>query len=428
MPNDNVTPELKMPVVTADDVNDLFNSLDDKGDDKHKEDDAITDDDEDEKPKKDKSEKKDKKSKDDDAEDDDSDDDLELVESDDDEVEKIDLKAEDDIEVDAPPRKKDILKEFPEVFKKFPFLEKMMYRDKQMMELFGSFDDAKELSEKAEIYNNFDKQLMSGKTEEILKNVKTADPKAFDKIVDDYLPALHRVDRDAYFEVIGNIGKRLILDMAKKGKELDNDKLKEAALIINQFLFDSNDFQPIKPRTDAKASEEKSEVEEERLAYVQERFEASRDDLQSKVTNTLKATITEYIDPKDIMSSYVKKNAVADAHRLVEDAIRRDPTFQKTLDKLWRNAFDAKFSKDSLGRIKSFYLSRAKGNLKSSIMEARAEALKDLQPRTKREKDDVVDKDDEKPQRRPSTGRPSSKKEENGMKKGESVSDFFARE
>src|SRR5438874_1486535 len=124
---------------TADDINDLFNTIDDE---------VV-------KPEK-KESTKEKEEKQTEPEDE-----LELVEPDED-VEKIDLtKPDDDIDIEAPPRKKEILKEYPELFKKFPFLEKVMYRDKQYSELFGSFDDAKEIAEKSEIFNNFESQLLS---------------------------------------------------------------------------------------------------------------------------------------------------------------------------------------------------------------------------------------------------------------------------
>src|SRR5436190_140497 len=88
-----------------------------------------------------------------------------------------DVLAPEGVNVEAPPRKKEILKEYPELFKKFPFLEKMMYRDREYTELFGSFDDAKEIAEKSENFNNFENQLLSGNTEEILRGVKEADEK-----------------------------------------------------------------------------------------------------------------------------------------------------------------------------------------------------------------------------------------------------------
>src|SRR3990167_4169941 len=97
----------------------------------------------------------------------------------DEETEKLDLTKEDEeVEIDTPPRKQQILKDYPDLFKKYPFLEKVLYRDKEYRELFGSFDDAKEIAEKADIFKSFESQLLSGNTTEILKNVKETEPKA----------------------------------------------------------------------------------------------------------------------------------------------------------------------------------------------------------------------------------------------------------
>lgn len=396
---------------TADDINDLFKEIDS------------------EKPEK--VEKKEVKTKEEPEEiKEESDDDLELVEPEED-IEKLDLATEDEIEVEAPPRKKEILKEYPELFKKFPFLEKMMYRDREITELFGSFDDAKEIAEKSENFNNFESQLLSGNTEEVLRSVKEADNKAFDTIVDDYLPTLAKVDKEAYFHVVGNLNRRLIMEMVQEANDTNNDDLKQAALLVNQFVFGTSKFTAPANRVEKK-DEKTSEAESERLAFTKERFETARDDLQTRVDNTLRATITDYIDPKGNMSAYVKKNAVADAMKILSGSIASDSSVVKNLDRLWRSAFDSKFSKESLSKIQSFYLSKAKPALKNAILKARAEALKDARPQAKPDKE-TDEKEEEETSRRPSRtitpGRPSQPKGKNdGPKRGESVADFFARD
>lgn len=398
---------VKVPVAkTADDINDLFKEIDVDDSKKVPEDKKE--------PKKDKEEVE-------------EDDDIELVEIDED-IEKIDLAKPDDVEdIEAPPRKKEILKEFPELFKKFPFLEKIMYRDKQYNELFGSFDDAKEIAERSESFNQFETQLLAGNTTDILKNVKDADEKAFNIIVDEYLPTLAKVDKEAYFHVVGNLNRRLIMEMVQEANDTDNDDLKQAALLVNQFVFGSSKFTAPTLRESKKDDVEQSKVEAERLSFVKERFESARDDLQTKVDNTLRATISDYIDPKNAMSSYVKRNAVSDAMKLLSSSISSDSSVVKNLDRLWKSAFDSKFSKDSLGKIQSYYLSKAKGNLKNAILKSRAEALKDLAP--KREKSEEVEDQEETPRKRNITpGRPFQPQSKNGMKKGESVADFFARD
>lgn len=400
---------LKQPVAkTADDINDLFKELDEPAAKKVK--DPIADDDSDE----------------DDAE---GDDNLDLVEPDED-IEKLDLnKADDDLDITAPPRKKEIQKKYPEIFKDFPFLEKMLYRDKEYTALFGSFDDAKDAAEQAETFKGFESQLLSGNTEEILKGIKETDEKAFNIIVDDYLTTLHKVDKDAYLHVVGNLNKRLIMEMVQEATESGNDDLKAAAMLVNQFVFGSAKFTAPANRVDRTVDEKTSEAETERLRFVQERFETSRDDLQGRVDNTLRATISEYIDPKGTMSAYVKKNAVNDALSNLSSAIASDPSVPKMLDKLWRAAFDAKFSKDSLSKIQRFYLGNAKKNLRGAIMKARTEALKDATPRSSRKEEDDSEPEEKTPQKRGlvNPGRTSQPKK-NEMKRGESVADFFARD
>jgi len=414
--NSGIKPSAK----TADDINDLFKEIDseDSGH-KTKERDAAKGDKEGgretrELPEKDRDEKEE--------------DELELKEPDEEDEEKLDLTKEDDFEIQTPPRKKEILKKYPELFKDYPFLEKMMYRDRQWNEIFGSFDDAKELADKAEVFSNFENQLLAGNTTDILNEVKEADKAAFDKIVDDYLPALHKVDKEAYYQVVGNLNRRLILEMVQEANDTNNDDLKQAALLVNQFVFGTSKFTAPQNRTQNNNGQQ-NEVQQERINFVKERFETARDDLQTKVDNTLRATISDYIDPKGVMSSYVKKNAVTDAMKILTSSIARDPSVIKNLDTLWRTAFNTKFSKDSLSKIQSFYLSKAKGNLKNAILKARSEALKDLAPRH-RETDDDTDREEEtRPQRRQiSAGRPSQSTGKNQMKKGESVTDFFMRD
>src|SRR5712664_1125488 len=396
---------------TADDINDLFKTIDTE---------------EQVKPEKKESKEVEKKEP---VEQEEEADELELVEPEED-IEKLDLENRDEVEIEAPPRKKEILAKYPDLFKTFPFLEKIMYRDRQYNELFGSFDDAKEIADKAEVFSSFESQLLAGNTGDILKEVKETDEKAFNIIVDEYLPTLAKVDKEAYFHVVGNLNKRLIMEMVQEANETNNDDLKQAALLVNQFIFGSSKFTPPANRVENKIDEKTSEVEQERLSFVQERFETARDDLQTKVDNTLRATISDYIDPRNTMSAYVKKNAVSDAMKILSSSIAADGSVSKNLDKLWRSAFENKFSRDSLGKIQSFYLSKAKGNLKNEIFKARAEALKDSKPSHNREETDE-EKEEETPRtiRKPITpGRPSAPRGKNEMRKGESVADFFARD
>lgn len=352
------------------------------------------------------------------------------------EEDKEDKVEDDEIEINAPPKKKELVAKYPNILKDFPFLEKMLYRDKQYQELFGSFDDAKEAAGKIEAFEHFETQLSIGNTEEVLKAIKDEDPKIFDKVVDNYLLTLHKVDKDAYFEVVTNIGKRFIMEMVTEANNTaDEDskmELKQAAVMLNRFLFGKDTYEPIKPRTNQEKENKDEQLEKEKLEFLQERHTTAVNDLQTKVDNVLRNTISEYIDPREVMSSYIKKNAVRDALANLNEMLAGDESLKRNLDRLWKVAADNKFDRDSLAKIQSAYLGRAKTLAPTAIKKARAEALKDITPSNKRERkeevDEVEEQEDIPKKSHIPPGRPSSHKTANKMEKGESVLDFFSRD
>lgn len=407
---------------TKDEIEDIFN-LDEKADDKE-----VKDDKEIKKPE--------PKPKLDDEEDDDKprdeEDEINLKDEEDldENTEKLDLKDSKDDEIAAPPRKKEILKEYPDLFKKFPFIEKMLFRDREYTDLFGSFDNAKEIAGKVQELDRFEGELLSGKTESVLKSVKDADPKAFDKIVDDYLPALNRVDKDAYLEVCGNLVKNIIAGMVAESNKSENEELKQAAALLNQYVFMTSDYTPPKLRVPKGDTDKDDEVNRERQEFMNERFTTARDDLQIRVDNTLKSTISEYIDPKNSMSEYEKRNAINETLELVHSTIGNDKAFRTNLDRLWKNAMSEKFSKSSLEKIRSSYLGKSKGVLPDSIRKIRNTVLKDKS--IKKSNDDEDEK--ETPRERKTqihAARPAQqtdKRAKNERQKGETVNDFFMRD
>ena len=417
---------------SADDVLDLLNTPDDPNETtptirqpkegKEKDDDEIElkdiddadeklklDDDEDDKDKKLKGKKDDKEDKED--------------------------KTEEELDIDAPPKKRELVAKYPNIFKDFPWFEKMIYRDRQWTELFGSYDDAKVVAEDAQILQRFETELMGGSIQGTLKAVKENDPKAWDKIVDGYLPAIAAVDKDAYVEICGNIGKHIIHDIAKEARSLLNagskeqgELLQQVALNLNQYLFGSSTYTPPKPRVEGRVNEEEERINEERSAYNRERYESARDDLQVRVDNTLRATIAEYIDRNQEMSPYVKRNAINDAMRILHNAIGNDAAFRKNQDKLWEAAINGRFNQNLLNQIKSSYLGKGKSLLKAVIAKARAEALKDNVPVNRQGQDE--EEEESRPVRRGpiTTGRPRQSSGKNDRKQGESVSEFFMRD
>ena len=190
--------------------------------------------------------KKDKKA-DDKRPDGEEEDDKKVAKSVEDELEeelKEDLETpkDDELELIAPVRRKEILAKYPTLFKDFPYLEKAYYLEQKYTEILPTIEDAQQAVEKSEILDEFESEIMNGSTKSLLTTVRDNDKEAFAKVVDNYLPTLHEVDPDAYFHTIGNIIKHTIISMVRDGKESSADELIEAADTLNQYIFGSKNF------------------------------------------------------------------------------------------------------------------------------------------------------------------------------------------
>lgn len=351
----------------------------------------------------------------------------------DDEDEKIELKEDDDeeekpfedkLELVTPAKKKEILAKYPNVFKDFPYLEKAYYREREYTEILPTLEDAKEAVGKANQFDEFSGKLLEGNIENVFKAVEEGDKDAFGKIVDDLLPALRRVNKDAFAHVTGSLIKQAVGSMYGEGDRIQNEDLKNAAVILHQFFFGSSEFKP-HGKFGPDSPNKDNSVSEERAKFQQERFEAAYEDISTRSSNVVKSTISQHIDPKGAMTDYVKRSAVNDAMQQVEKIIASDARFKSVLDKLWQDASRNGYSKKSVEAIKSAYLSKAKTILPSVIQKARNEALRGLGKR-------VADDREEPSRRGPVTsGRPAppnSRSDQLAMKKGEKTLDFFMRD
>lgn len=302
--------------------------------------------------------------------------------------EELEEKSEEELELVTPVRRREILKKYPDLFKDFPYLEKAYYLEQQYSEAGGSVADVKAAVEKATLLDRFEADVTAGNTEAVIASVKKHNPDGFNRLVDNYLPTLRKVDENAFFHVIGNVTKHTILAMVSEAKRSNNADLQAAAQVLNQFTFGSSKFTPPtnlskgQPNGNPQLDEQVQREEQ----FQQQRFADTVTDLNDKVNNILRKTIDGHIDPNQSMSDYIRKNASKDVLEKVEELIGRDARFKTLTDRLWRKAADSGFSKESVDAIKSAYLSKAKTLLPSVIKKARNDALRGM---GRRVKDDV---------------------------------------
>lgn len=335
---------------------------------------------------------------------------------------KEEAPPDDELEVMTPVPRREILKKYPQLFKDFPQLEKSYYRDKQFTEILPTIADAKEAVAKANTLDRFETDLLGGNTEQVLSAVKKFDENSFKKIVDNYLPTLHRIDSQAYNHVVGNIIKTLVSGMVAEARSSGDEGLQNAASLAYKFVFGNTNYSP--PQTLAKpveANPEADKLKAEREKFATERFTHTQNELTTKVQNTLKGTISNNMDPKEQMTEYVRNKAVGDALNNLQELIAQDKAFVSINNKLWERAFRSGFNQADVDKIRAAYLSKARTLLPTVIKSARNEALKGSGKR--------ISTDD--PKKGPiATGKPSTQKamKVNDIPKGMKTLDFLLQE
>jgi hypothetical protein len=343
--------------------------------------------------------KKDKAAADDDSDDSEkSDDDSEEDKSVEDELEEEldeEIKDPDDeLELVTPVRRKEILAKYPNLFKDFPYLQKAYYREQKYSELLPTIEDAQIAVDRSQLLDKYESEIMGGSTESLLSTVRDGDREAFAKVVDNYLPTLFKVDEGAYYHTIGNIIKHTIISMVQDGKSNDSDDLIHAAEAINEYVFGTKKFTPpgklAKTEDNTENKSKADEVSERERQFMERQFESAKTTVTTKIDNVLKSTVDKNIDPNQSMTDYVRRTATREVLELLDTSIESDKRFRAIYDRLWEKAANDNFSSESMDRIKSAYLSKAKTLLPDFIKKARNEALKGL---TKRANNDSDTKD-----------------------------------
>ena len=283
--------------------------------------------------------------------------------------------------------RKAVLKEYPDLFKKFPNLEQAVYRDRAYGDVFPTVAAAKEAAEKISALDRYQQDVLSGDITSVLGTLKNENPAAYGKLVDNYIGLLERIDPYAHLHVISNLGKQIIYRMGTTAQQLGNNDLKSAAILLNQFLFGNGDYVPPQHFDTGANQPVNTELDQAKQQFLANTYQSVLSEDYDKCKTSIKNTISRHIDPKKSMPDFVKTTAVDKAIGLVERAIQSDSRFKAQLDNLWKDAFNSNFSPASRERIRSAYLAKAKTVLPQSIQSVRNEALKGLGANGRPEKD-----------------------------------------
>lgn len=282
---------------------------------------------------------------------------------------------EDDLQFNDVPSLKAISKKYPELLKDFPTLKSVYYREQQYSEIFPNVVAARETAAKANQYDSFEENLLNGNIGGILKSVKDAEPKAFEKIAEHILTTIGEIDNTSRLMIAGHIAKDIALHMSKSNDE----NVRLAAQWMHKWVFGEDKITGYKLNTELKPlnkDDKTADLNRREEQFINHQLTTAVTDVSSRVENLIKRSVSEAIDTKGQMTPYVLNKAVDDIISEVDKEINGDKRFKQYIDQLWLKTGENGFNEAGKSEIKTAMIRKAKSILPAIVRRVKAEALR----------------------------------------------------
>ena len=310
------------------------------------------------------------------------------------EVEELEVEEP---EIDTNARGIDLTKikeKYPDFAKtdEFKELRNAYYRETKYTELFPTIEDAKEAAENNETFNKLNNDLVNnGDPASLLMAVKEANPEAYKKLATGFLDTLAKMDNATFTEavdpVIRRAARRIFDDgqrILKRNPESDDGKalVATARNIMQHFFEDPDAINKEEPKPDTRLTEKERELSQRENAIKQERFQGAANLTISSVEKNLDKMILQGLDPDGKFNEFTRDTLVEKIKNGIKGQIDKDSLHVRKMGSLWKRAEAEGYSRDSLSRIVSAYLERARPIIPGVRNKFRSIAIKGRTPDT----------------------------------------------
>lgn len=331
------------------------------------------------------------KDKEDDEEDEDEEEDIEDPDKDsgDEDEEDEELKLEDDedeLELAKIPTRAQIKAKYPNIFKEFKALDRIFYREKAYAEVFSTVKDATNAKEELKEYGQIQEELLSGDIVGVLSRVKQTNPKAYDKIAGNIIESLTKVDKDSYLEpariiikgTLNNLNTLASQALKKDASNKRAEQIQIAVELIHDALGFGSEVTPYNRefKEDEKENPEVEKLKRERQQIDSDRFREAHNKVVSRFGDLVTKTLQKNIDPKNVMTPYIKSNLIKDIKEELDKQLIADKRFEGVVKKLYERAKENSYNESSLNNILEALRNKTSSILRDIIRAKKGEALR----------------------------------------------------
>ena len=314
----------------------------------------------------------------------------EIEEEEQEETPNIDLdeeeeKEENELDLARIPTGKQIKAAYPDIFKKFPALEHIFYREKEFASIFPTVKDARSARESVNEYHQIQEDLLNGDITGILTQVKNTDPKAFSKITSNLLESLNKIDPTSIIEpsravlktAIHSLNQLAVGSLKKDPNNKRAEQLQIATELIHEALFNESEVSPYQvQRREENTNPEREQLNKERQELDNRKFGEAHGKVTSRFSDLLTRAIDKNVDPRNSLSTYVRGKVSDDIKSELDKQLMSDKRFEGIVKKLYERARSENYSQQSLDNILTALKNKAASILPEIIRAKKGEALK----------------------------------------------------
>lgn len=272
------------------------------------------------------------------------------------------------------PSFKALQKAYPDIFKKFPELRQVYFRDAQFGAMFTSPEEARITVETAENFDFIQGQLASGNIDAIVQNLQ---PATQEVMADKILSSLYEVNPKLYFRSIAPAFSEMLNNAFKKGQSENNENLQRSVLNLCGFLYGKRELPklPTDVKADPRVQQELETLRAERVRDFNQKASGFERSVEGDIETRLKKSIINGLDPNNELSDFTKNAVVEDVITKIGNVVKKDAKFLSTLRLAYRKAAKVGFTDNMKSQIISAYMGRVNSLVPKLRSQARSEAL-----------------------------------------------------
>jgi hypothetical protein len=252
-------------------------------------------------------------------------------------------------------------KSFPDIFKKFPELRAMLFREPEFSKLFPTVREAKETAQYADNVRVVEQDMAQGNSQVLLEQLQQASPAILARFVENLPLALHDVSKEAYVKMTTPIIKNAVILARRHARGMNDKDLWNGLDHIEKFLFGDHRFSLKKeaPQDDPLKAERESLAEErQKIQAVANRSFEGR--VKDRSQTLLKKEFIRGLDPKNTMLPRMRDLIVRQGLDEIMGRMDKDNAHLAAMNNLWRRAAQSGLSAEAEEQLIRAWLSRAR--------------------------------------------------------------------